>query len=242
MKSRIIKTFYKTKSTEYTCDESLFESTDNHVILSKEDEPFFKMISFGKGTFVKAQQPVYDALNVFFAKQNGIYCFDAPQLCEINEILKQYSYQLDEIFDTFLPFDVENTQINYDGSYRIAKLNFDDIERLEDKEQYQNALNLDNFIDKYQFAYAAFDQDKLAAISGTSGNSENFWPVGVDTVQQYRRLGLGTYLTGLMSKEVLKKGIYPIYSTWYSNIGSRTIAINCGYRPGCVEIGAVKFS
>lgn len=54
MKSKIIKAFRKMKSEEYTCDEGIFGSTGNNVILSKDHEPFFTMMTVGKGTLVEA--------------------------------------------------------------------------------------------------------------------------------------------------------------------------------------------
>ena len=131
MKDKIIKTFLEMKSGEYACDTELFQSQENHLLLSEDQESFFKMITFGKGVVVKAKQPVYDDLKEFFVKETGIFCFDAPQLCRLNEKLAAYGFRLDQIYDTFLPFNVGDAEIAYNGNLRIVRLSDHDIEQLE---------------------------------------------------------------------------------------------------------------
>jgi hypothetical protein len=240
MRSDIMNLFLSMKSEEYECAITDFTSSENTVFCTADKEDVFKMATIGKGAVVITTEKIRRDVSAFFSRHGGIFCFDAPQLCVLNELLQKHGCTLGELYDTFLPFAVSTTEIPGPPDLRIAKLSNRDIERLEHRDQFENALCSTDTKSRDEFAYAAFDGAEIVSIAGTSSNTEHFWSVGVDTKEEYRNRGLATHLTSLVSREVLERGKYPMYSTWYANIGSRTIAINSGYRPACVEIAAER--
>lgn len=89
-----------------------------------------------------------------------------------------------------------------------------------------------------EFAYAAYEDDKIVSISGASSNTENLWWIGVDTVVEHRGHGLAGGLVNKVKNEVLSLNKIPIYPTWYANIPSRKTAILSGFMPRFVEISS----
>lgn len=102
---------------------------------------------------------------------------------------------------------------------------------------FDNAL-CENNTGINEFAYAAYEDDKIVSISGASSNTENLWWIGVDTVVEHRGHGLASGLATKVKNEVLSLNKIPIYPTWYANIPSRKTAISSGFMPGFVEISS----
>jgi len=238
MESAVTQAFLEMKAQEYGGDAALLRASENSVLPAGDADPFFKVITFGSGAVARVRKEALDSVAALLSRHEGPFCFDAPLLCLLNEVLREHGSRLGELYDTFLPSRVDQVDVNYEGNLRVVHLNSEDIETLDHPERYENALSLTPGSAKNELAYAAFDKEVLAAIAACSSNTEKFWSVGVDTEKSFRGHGLGTLLTSLVSKEILRLGRYPMYSTWCGNIASRTVAINCGFRPCCVEIAA----
>ena len=230
------------KGSEYGCPPDAFLSQANLVLSPVDSGTFFKMVGFGRGTVVAADPALVTEVSPIFAREDGIFCFDAPQLCGLNAVLRSYGYQLDEIYDTYLPTEIPHTAFDAPAGVEIAKLDRSAMSGLEWSAAIENAVSAPDGENKDEFAYAATVQGTVVSIAGVSSNYPRLWSVGVDTLPEYRGRGLATYLISLLSRDVLALGKIPIYSTWYSNIGSRSTCLRCGYRPGCVEIHATRQS
>ena len=61
-----------------------------------------------------------------------------------------------------------------------------------------------------------------------------------DVILKYRSKGVGTYLAALLKNKILERGGIPFYGTSVSNYHSWNIALNCGFKPTWLEIGARK--
>jgi GNAT superfamily N-acetyltransferase len=230
------------KPAEYDCPKSTLLKEANSVFTTAAGESFFKMVGFGRGTVAMADRSLGRELESFFASEDGVYCFDAPQLCALNDILGRHAYRPGEIFDTYLPTEAATTEVAYSGKATIRRLEREALSRLDWSHAIENAVTAPGPENKDKFAYLAEVDGKLAAIAGVSANYQRLWSVGVDTLPPFRGRGLASYLVSLVTHDVLKLGVIPIYSTWYSNLGSRATALRCGYRPGCVEIAATAIT
>ena len=224
------------KATEYGCPASTFLERANCLLAAAPDGLIFRMVGFGHGTVVLAHPSLEPDLAPFFAREDGIFCFDAPQLCTLNSILRKHGHRLGEIYDTYLPTELTSTGVGYSGDATIVKLGREELSRLEWSEEIENAISAPGSDNKDEFAYVAEVDAGIAAIAGTSSNYPGLWSVGVDTSPEHRGRGLASHLVSLVTRDVLALGIVPFYSTWYSNLGSRATALRCGYRPACVEI------
>ena len=64
--------------------------------------------------------------------------------------------------------------------------------------------------------------------------------IGIDVVPAYRSRGLGSHLVALLKERITGMGAIPFYGTSVSNYHSWNIALNCGFAPAWVEVGATK--
>lgn len=82
----------------------------------------------------------------------------------------------------------------------------------------------------------AKDSGRVAGAAGAAGSSvEGLWEVGVDVLEKYRNVGLGTWLVRRLTKELTARNILPFYSASVTNIGSQMVASRCGYIPAWVD-------
>ena len=86
----------------------------------------------------------------------------------------------------------------------------------------------------------AYDGDDIMGMAGSSEDAPGWQQIGIDILPEYRSRGVGTYLVSLLKQEIINRGDIPFYGTSVSNYHSWNIAINCGFRPAWVEIGAEK--
>lgn len=229
-------TIFEIKAVEYNCSSDSFLQDKNYII-SESDKNIFKMITFGVNALILTSNSIHSELKELLGDESGLLFFDAPKLCLINTLLLNYNLKLGELYDCFIPGDLSRTAIKDNSQYEIKKLSGDSLKELKHCHQFDNALCLEDF-EMNELAFAAYDGPDIVSIAGVSSNTDKLWAVGVDTVPQYRNKGLAALLVNLAGKEVVKKDKIPIYPTWYSNIGSRTVAINAGFKPGYVEIDA----
>ena len=88
----------------------------------------------------------------------------------------------------------------------------------------------------------AMDGEEIMGMAGCSEDAPGWLQIGIDVMPAYRSRGVGTYLTTLLKNRILETGGIPFYGTSISNYHSWNIALNSGFRPAWVEIGATKRS
>lgn len=84
----------------------------------------------------------------------------------------------------------------------------------------------------------AYDGEEIVGMADCSEDASHWMQIGIDVVPGYRSKGVGTCLVALMKEKILENGDIPFYGTSVSNYHSWNIALNCGFRPAWVEIGA----
>jgi predicted GNAT family acetyltransferase len=75
---------------------------------------------------------------------------------------------------------------------------------------------------------------------GASNDSDTMWQIGIDVLPEYRKMGVATTLTKILTDEIVKQGKVPYYCTAWSNIASKCNAIKCGYKTAWVEMTAIN--
>ncbi|MFA5308195.1 MAG: GNAT family N-acetyltransferase [Dehalococcoidales bacterium] len=79
---------------------------------------------------------------------------------------------------------------------------------------------------------------EIAGVAAACADCDIMWQIGVDTLPEYRRRGIGKALVGAVTQHILDKGKLPYYSTSIANIASRGTAAALGYKPAWVELYA----
>ncbi len=91
-------------------------------------------------------------------------------------------------------------------------------------------------------AAVGYIDGKIVGVAGASNDSETMCNVGIDVLPEYRRLGVATTLTKILTDEIIDCGKVPYYCTAWSNIASKNNAIKSGYRTAWVEMAAVDIN
>lgn len=76
----------------------------------------------------------------------------------------------------------------------------------------------------------------VAGIASACADSDLMWQIGVDTLPEYRRRGIGKATVSAVTRYILKQGVVPYYSTTLVNEASKGIALALGYKPAWVEL------
>ncbi|MGH2458800.1 MAG: GNAT family N-acetyltransferase [Chloroflexota bacterium] len=77
---------------------------------------------------------------------------------------------------------------------------------------------------------------EILGIAAASADCDRLWQIGVDVVAAAGGRGIGRALVSRLTREVLRRGRIPYYSTTVSNLRSRGLAQSVGYRPCWVEL------
>ena len=82
---------------------------------------------------------------------------------------------------------------------------------------------------KEGFGYAAFDQGRVCAVSFSAAVSSDEIDIGVETQEDYRKMGLASLLAGRMCDRIVEIGKKPVWAHSISNKGSMNTALKCGF-------------
>ena len=163
--------------------------------------------------------------------------FEQDNLTALERELNKFNYTLTASHHMFLPSAdaVPRTDLHVRWFYG------EQIKQFYGDERFPNAL-----CPEFQpqrpdrMLVAAYDGDKIMGMAGCSEDALHWMQIGIDVMPEYRSRGVGTYLVTLIKNKILENGDIPFYGTSLSNYHSWNIALNCGFRPAWVEIGARK--
>ena len=82
---------------------------------------------------------------------------------------------------------------------------------------------------KEGFGYIAQDQEKICAVSFSAAVSSDEIDIGVETHEDYRRMGLAAILANRMCEHIVSIGKKPVWAHSVSNTGSMNTALKCGF-------------
>ena len=246
-----MKRIYKEKlvkllSCEYNCGEDDFYKNENVLTESalsegrrrySDEKYFFHMVTLGTNAVVTADRCLHPFLEEYLRGQTGHCLFELPRLMELERELNKYSYTLTPTYHMFLPG--VKTEVSKD--LRVVWYYDKEILPFYGDERFPNAICEEYLSSRPdRIAVTAMDGDKIMGMAGCSEDAPGWMQIGVDVVPEYRSRGIGTYLVSLIKNVIERSGNVPFYGTGVSNYHSWNIALNCGFRPSFVEIGANK--
>lgn len=62
-------------------------------------------------------------------------------------------------------------------------------------------------------AVVGYIDGKIAGVAGASNDCDTMWQIGIDVLPEYRRLGVASTLTKILTDEIIKHGKVPFYCT-----------------------------
>ena len=235
---------------DFNCSIDDFVNRRNTVVISKLNEgakkcfkkpQFCSFAYYGDGLVASVDARIKEFISEFINRHPDYTCFDAPQLIFLNKELEKYGKCVCHIAEFFLP-DIEK-QVEINNNIDVNIITEDEIPLLYKDDRFHMALGYNNDSSKKDvLAAVGYIDGKIVGVAGASNDSETMCNVGIDVLPEYRRLGVATTLTKILTDEIIKRGKVPFYCTAWSNIPSKNNAIKSGYRNAWVEMAAIDIS
>lgn len=233
-------------SLEFNCSPEDFLKEENILTASQlhegrrvyqKEKYFFHMVTMGGNAVVTADECLHDFLRKFIANIKGHWAFEIHNLLILEKELGRFGYTLTQTHHMFLP----SREVKTANNYPIKWFYGDDIKQFYGDDRFPNAICPEYDPDRPdRIVVCAYDGDKIMGMAGCSEDAPHWQQIGIDVMPQYRSKGIGTYLVTLLKNKITELGDIPFYGTSVSNYHSWNIALNCGFKPTWVEIGAKK--
>lgn len=244
-KTEIISMAKKQLALDYNCKPLDFEKKENTITENKclegsriyeSDGCFLKIISIGGRAVICADEKIRPWVEEKILSQNASWLFDYGNLRAIDNKLKEFGHEIDEMPHFYLPNPVV---CDVKPITTIQWFEQQDILQFKGDRRFNEAFIFsDNYADV--LGVAAFDGDIIMGMAGASEDSKTLYQIGINVLPEYRGKGIGTNLVALLKQEILKRGKVPFYGTSVSHIISKNIAINAGFFPAWAEVYSKK--
>lgn len=237
---------YELLALEYSCAPDDFRRRENVLTVSalrdgrrqySSEKYFFHMVTSGGNAVVTADERLHPFLADYIKDRPGHFLFERKNLKPLETELNRFGYTLSDTFHMFLPHETVEPQ----KKYPVRWFYEDEIRPFYGDCRFPNAI-----LEAYdpnrpdRIVVCAYDGDAIMGMAGCSEDAPHWMQIGIDVMPAYRSKGVGTYLVTLLKNKIAANGDIPFYGTSVSNYHSWNIAINCGFRPAWVEIGAEK--
>jgi hypothetical protein len=234
-------------SIDLNCEATDFLNSGSTVVISKLNEgrkkcykePLFCGLAYyGDGLVASVDERIKEFMEGFISRHSEYRCFDTPQLIVLNREFEKYGKCVCFIAEFFLPDLEKQVVINENIEFRILKE--DEVLDLYEDDRFHMALGYNPDGDKKDvLAVVGYVNGKIAGVAGASNDCDKMWQIGIDVLQEYRRIGVASTLTKILTDEIIKLGKVPFYCTAWSNIASKSNAVKCGYKTAWVEMTAI---
>lgn len=231
---------------EYNCSAEAFNLSDNILTTYPEDvtvrrtvldDRFFRMVTTGNNAVITANEVLHPYLRHFIKDKVGHWLFELPNLLPIERELNGYGYTLTQTNHQFLSDKSVSPRLNIPVKWLYDR----EVTELDRCGLLPNAIQIPEISCK-RIAVCAMDGNTVMGIAACHETSPGWMQIGVDVSPAYRSRGIGTYLVTLLKNRVIEQKHIPYYDTSISNYHSWNIAINSGFKPTWLEIGAVKIN
>ncbi|GFP76265.1 GNAT family N-acetyltransferase [Clostridium fungisolvens] len=232
---------------DLNCKVTDFMNKGSTVVTSKLNEgrkkcytkPMFCGLAYyGEGLVASVDERIKEFMEGFVSRHSEYRCFDTPQLIVLNREFEKYGKCVCFIAEFFLP-DLEK-QVLINENIEVKIFSEDEVLALYEDDRFHMALGYNSDSDKKDvLAVVGYVNGKIAGVAGASNDCNKMWQIGIDVLPEYRRMGVASTLTKILTDEIIKLGKVPFYCTAWSNIASKGNAVKCGYKTAWVEMTAI---
>ena len=237
---------YRLLALEYHCRPCDFEREENVLTVSALQEGgrrysrepyFFHMVTTGGNAVVTADEQLHPFLRGFIREKRGHWLFEFPNLLPMESELNRFGHTLTQSYHMFLP----HHDVCIESDCPVRWFYGEEIQPFYGDARFPNAIAPAFCPERPDtIVVCAYDGDEIMGMAGCSEDAPGWQQIGIDVMPAYRGRGIGSYLVSLLKNEILRRGDIPFYGTSLSNYHSWNVALNCGFRPAWVEIGAKK--
>ena len=249
-KNEAIAAAMRQLAIEYSCEPDAFACDENIITISATNEgrriyrlgaSFLSFVCFGRGAVVTADKRIHGWLREYLGSEDnpikGQELFEHERWLTINSECEKYGKTLMSTFHMQLPDERVSARV---VDIPVKWFEEDEIKPFYGAEQklFPNSLSpFPNAFRPDKLAVAAYDGDRIIAMSGASADTPEMWQIGIDVLPEYRRGGIAAHLVSLLKNEILRRGKLPFYGTSHSNLGSQNVARAAGFFPAWIECG-----
>ncbi|MBP3352960.1 MAG: hypothetical protein J6L65_11210 [Lachnospiraceae bacterium] len=203
-----------------------------------DDDLLLFMACFGKATVAAVSQELEAFMTDYIADMDGFRCFDMP-LNVLEKKLKKHGAVISEIEEFYLLDRREIQPVN--PAFEFEILEGEAIKKLYADHRFHMALGYSQeSARRDMLAVVAYEKGEILGVAAASNDTDDIWQIGINVVPECQYHHVATDLVKIISNEVLKRNKIPYYGTAWSNIASKRVAINAGYKPVWVEMKARK--
>lgn len=203
-----------------------------------DDDLLLFMACFGKATVAAVSQELEAFMTDYIADMDGFRCFDMP-LNVLEKKLKKHGAVISEIEEFYLLDRREIQPVN--PAFEFEILEGEAIKKLYGDHRFHMALGYSQESDRRDMlAVVAYEKGEILGVAAASNDTDDIWQIGINVVPECQYHHVATDLVKIISNEVLKRNKIPYYGTAWSNIASKRVALNAGYKPVWVEMKARK--
>lgn len=196
------------------------------------------MACFGKSTVAAVNDELKEFMTGYIEDIEGFRCFDMP-LHVLEDELKRHDGIVSEMEEFYLLDSGEIQQVN--PTFDIEILEGKAIEKLYHDPRFHMAMGYSQESDRRDMlAVVAYEKGEILGVAAASNDTDEIWQIGIDVIPEKQKQHVATDIVRIISNEVLKRNKIPYYGTAWSNIASKRVAINAGYKPVWVEMKAMK--
>lgn len=203
-----------------------------------DDDLLLFMACFGKAAVAAVRPELEPFMTDYIANMDGFRCFDMP-LHVLQEELAKQGAVISEIEEFYLLDSREIQPVN--PTFKFEILEGEAIKMLYGDHRFHMALGYSQESTRRDMlAVVAYEKGEILGVAGASNDTDDIFQIGVDVVPEKQRRHVATDIVRIISNEVLKRNKIPYYGTAWSNIASKRVAMNAGYKPVWVEMKAMK--
>ena len=236
----------KVLAADFACKESDFDNEGVFIHQAKEmpgrrrfpfREKTLSVVTMGRGVVVSCNVERLGWCDANLSQLSGKDIFAPPAIAPIDEFVKKDGQciagpDLKHICarELFQPFedvkDVEISLVKGEQQTELFRGN-----------RFPNALGLaPNPLRPRVVTVVAKSDGKIAGVAAAGADSDDMWQVGVDTLEPFRRRGIGKAMVSKVMEIVLVAGKIPYYSAPESDFASRALAASLGYKTAWIEL------
>lgn len=202
-------------------------------------DPLLLMAGTGNSVVVSADGPLRELVEELAGKVNGLHrLFEYPAQKALDAKLNESGRALWGVEHFFLPVGPLR-EFPLSERFQYRWFDPETVREFYPNRRFRMALGEERDPARPDMiALAALDGGKIVGVAGASADTEVMWQVGIDVIEGFRGLGLGTALVSALGREIEKQGKLPFYGTAVGNLESQRIAVRCGFVPAWIETNA----
>lgn len=251
---------YDQLARDYCCDAADIYSSDNifseyrqiegqRRFKGQEKCPLKIAVINGKLLFT-GRREIVEECRKRYENASGKWFMDIENFRELDSILSRYGCKLKSAHPFYLPTELseqaarkDNTDKTVDSmikeDFNLVRYTGDEILQFKGDDRWDEAFCFDDNTPDV-LAVAAVSDGEIIGMAGASADSDDFWQIGINVVQEAEGRHVGTSLVSELTMDILRSGRIPYYGTGMSHIVSQRVAAAAGYDVFWFELLAGK--